>query len=273
MTVTTTSLAAGVTRTLGDQSSKLSAALSSRASATASSASRTPSPETNSYSVAVTDSTKIQAQALALRVDSLNVTFVGTQTDVIDTGIVQVSRILDQLQSLATRANMGGLSDSALELLNGQFQALRLSINNVPPQPPGSEMDAGELLESLGVSAPEINAKLGGFSDTKLLGPKEQTDLLSSENASRALATVASAQTKIDAQRETLAVLKETVEFTNASVEGAIQNQEASRATLTDADFDVSEKATLAESLLANPQAAIAAQTNRLPANVLQLLS
>ncbi len=257
MTVTSTSLSTGVTRALQDQSARLSAVLNSKPVAQTKNADA-------SVAVDVADSAPVN-EAVTLRVQSVTVSFSATKLDVLDTGATQVLRILGQLQSLASRASLAGLSDSERTVLSGQFQALANAINNVPPAPPGSEFTAEQLLGSLAgdVPAQDGGATVGGFSVSKLLGDAN----LSSEAAAEAAAqTIAVATVKVAAQRETVGRLQAVVEFAGAAIEGGLQNQEAQNATFD--DVDVSLAAALSQSdKVAN------AQTNRLPADILKLLN
>ena len=269
MTVTTTSPAAGVTRTTLDQSTKLSAALNVASNASVSSTNS--NAETRATVAVETETSALsQSSTVSFRLDSLNIALAGTKVDVVDSGAAQVSRLLGQLASVASQATTSGLSESALELLNGQFQALRLAINNVPPGPPGAVFTVQELAEGF-ESAQDAKAKVGGFSDTALLG---DANLSTAAAAQAAVSTIADASKAIDAQRVILSNLQAEVDFAAATVDTAIQNQDALRSTLS-AD-DVSGKtatASLAASLQADQGAAIAAQTARLPENILKLLS
>lgn len=273
MTVTTSLPAAGIiTRSIGDQSSKLSAVLNNKSVESTAA----PNASVASAQVQVAASTE-QQPPLNLRVDTLSIAYVGSKTDVVDNGATQVSRLLDQLQSLATRASLGGLSESALELLNGQFQALRLSISNVPPAPPEKVGVAdllgqvpGGLESELGQQAVAEKLTVGGFNDDKaILGT---ANLLTQSAAIEAVATIASAQELVASQSVLIGKVKEVIDFASASAETAIQNQSALLSTLDESDLEDSG-ATLQSLLQAQPDAAKLAQTAKLPANVLNLLS
>ena len=275
MTVTNTTLGAGVIRTYVDQSANISAALRSASSTPANSATaNATSSVSGSYELA-TSTNDSSTQALALKADSLNISYAGTQLDTVGQGAQEVSGILNQLQSLATLASVGGLTESARAQLNGQFQALRASINNVPPQPPGSEYDGADLLQSVGLTAGSSNTGslvVGGFTDTAILGGADQT-LLSQDGATQALAAVASGQQKIGGQLETIASLQQSVDFAASSVDVALQNHEAASSSLSEEDLGGSAAVSLQASLQASPDVAKNVQTGRLPDGVLQLLS
>lgn len=257
MTVTSTSLSTGVTRALLDQSTRLSAVLNNQ----------TPAPQAKSVDASAAvqvEDTATQDETVALRVQSVTVSFSSTKLDTLDSGATQVLRILGQLQSLAARATLPGLSDSERTVLAGQFQALKVAINNVPPAPPGSEFSAATVLGTLAgdVSAEDADAVLGGFSADALVG---DADISSEAGAQAAVVVIADATSKIAAQRETIARLQSVTEFAGANIEGALQNQEAQNATFDDVS--------LAAVLQSNSDKAQAAQTARLPNNILQLLN
>lgn len=272
MTVTTSLPATGITRSIGDQSSKLSAVLNNKPveSTTASNA------PVESAQVKVDASTE-QQPPLNLRVDTLSIAYAGAKTDVVDNGASQVSRLLDQLQSLATRASLGGLSESAMELLNGQFQALRLSISNVPPAPP-EKVGVAELLgeipggleSALGQQAVAEKLTVGGFNDDQaLLG---DANIQTQEAAQKAVSTIADAQELVKAQSALVGRVKEAIDFASASAETAVQNQSALRSTLDESDFE-GNTISLQALLQSQPDAAKLAQTSKLPPNALNLLS
>ncbi len=269
MTVTPTTLSAGVTRTITDQSSKLSAALNNRETPIVA-----PTKSVDASAPVRVDTTTQSklSDSLNLRVQSVGVAFTASNLDVIDSGAAQVLRILGQLQSLASRASLPGLSDSERSVLDGQFQALRLSINNVPPAPPGSEFTGAALVAGTGIDLSKEDAKavVGGFKDTNFLGEGTSTNLLTEKSAQKAVETIAVSATGVASQRDTLVRLQQTVNFAAASVDAALQNQEALKASFD--DVDVAAPA-LAAQLQDQAVKVAAAQTNRLPNNILQLLA
>ena len=275
MTVTTALPVTGVIRNQGDQSVKLSAVLNNRGIDKVA----TDTSNNVSQSAQVVAQAQEQYPPLNLRVDALSVAVAGSQTDSIDSSAQQVSRLLDQLLSLATRASLGGLSESALELLNGQFQALRLAVSNVPPSPPQA-LPVTELLSNipggldsaLGKEAAAGNLVVGGLNNDKtLLG---DANVATVDAANAAIVTIANAQQTVDAQRVLLARVKDEVEFASVSADGALANQEALRSTLSEADLDgTTSGQSLIATLQAQADAARAVQTSRLPANVLNLIS
>lgn len=265
MTVTTTSLSAGVSRTIYDQSTKLSAILNNTQAATTAPVRQ----QTDATAVDVSEELLSQGAAPSLRVQSVSVAFNATKLDVIDSGATQVLRILGQLQSLASRATLSGISEGERLVLDGQFQALRLSINNVPPAPQGSEYTGASLVggTSAELSPQDSSAVLGGFLDTKLLSA--DINIKTPEAAGKALESIATATTTISAQRETIGRLQDVVDFAAASVNGALQNQDALKASFD----DTVETPSIASLLQQQSTQATAVQTARLPNNILQLLS
>lgn len=278
MTVTTSLLATGAIRSLGDQSTKLSAVLNNRAV--------DDTRTVPDRSLLASNSTQVDANPkpeqyppLNLRLDTLSLAIAGTNTDGVDSTVQQVTRLLAQLQTLASRASLGGMSAQALELISGQFQALRLSIGNVQPSPPrvvpvASLLEAvpGGLESPLGQQALATNLTVGGVNDEKaLLG---DINIATVDAAKQALGVITRAIETVDAERVLVARVKEAIDFAAASTEGALANQEALRSTLTEGDLNgTADGKSLIATLQAQSENARLVQTSRLPNNVLQLLA
>lgn len=286
MTVQVTSLGAGVIRTTSDQSARLSAALSGRALGKVSAGLGLGAPPVRESAAAVTEDVNFPSeQIINLRSQFLDAASVGSTFEAIDAGGLQVSRLLGQLQSLASRASLA-LTDSELNLLNGQFQALRISINNVPPQPPGSTYSPNTLIAALPpqvqsvvrdvLAANNLDADtvLGGFNDVALLGDPSLASLENPEAAARTVSLLQEADQRIGAQLELLQLVRTAIDFVSAGTETALQNQQAQSVTLQDSDLDaVGVNGNLPALLQTQQEAARAAQTSRLPSNILQLLA
>ena len=278
MTVTTSLPAVGIISSISSQSANLSAVLNTSASSATSSVNDTSPDDVSSVALSgQLDAIANQAQPpLNLQASTLNISFIGANVDVLNSGTSEVSGILSQLQSLAAQASLGGLSSSQLQLLNGQFQALRSSIISVPPEPPNSNISVSDLLSqipgasdsAIGQQAAKSNLTVGGLTADSLLG---NSNLLSTDAATQALATVTTAQTKVSGQLDTLSQVQETVDFAAASVDTAVQNQSAATSTLSEADYSTASNSLIAR-LQSQSQLAQAVQTSNLPNSVLQLL-
>ncbi len=265
MTVTSTLPTTGVIRSLGDQSVKLSAVLSNSVPA------KEASANAASVSVAAPDEVK-QFPPLNLRVETVNVGYVSSNVGAIDVGAAQVSAILGQLRSIAVRANASGLSESARAALSAQFKALAGAIRTVPPSPQ-PKLDVDATLQALGSDASAIDAgapKQIGFSTSELVGG---ADVLTEASAAAALETISNAQAIVGAQQAVITQLKDIADFASASVESALQNQDALRSTLTPDDIAGKTGASLIDALRAQSEKASIAQTSRLPNDVLKLIS
>jgi flagellin len=117
-----------------------------------------------------------------------------------------------------------------------------------------------------------VNLQIGGLSDADLFGG-EDVNILSAENADTALQSIQAAQNTVTAQRAEIGSFQQGLDFASATLETAIQNQEAARAELSDAD--IAEISTESAQAKVQRQASISllAQTNRLSSNVLSLLN
>lgn len=266
MTVTSTVPTTGVIRSLGDQSVKLSAVLNNSQPAI-----KEASANAASVTVAAPDEVK-QFPPLNLRVESVNVGYVASNVGAIDVGAAQVSAILGQLRSIAVRANASGLSESARVALAAQFKALVGKVGAVPPSPQ-PKLDVADTLQALGSDASAIDAgapKQIGFTSNELIGG---ADVSTEASAKAALETISNAQATVGAQQVVIAQLKDIAEFASASVETALQNQDALRATFTPDDIAGKAGSSLIDALRAQSEQATIAQTSKLSSDVLKLIS
>lgn len=216
----------------------------------------------------VTYPSELQREGASLRVVAQSISRTGSQLDGANVGANQISSLVSQLQSIATRASLGGLTDTQRNVLNGEFQALRQQINNIstgkPPEQP--------LLDGKGVvQVGGENVTIAALSDETLFA--EGVDVSTEQAAQRAVAVLEDAQTFIAEQQKVIAAAQSDNEFSAATVESALQNQEASRSTLAGADLTSGTAASAASRIQSQASDAIAAQTNRLPSDILRLIS
>jgi hypothetical protein len=266
MTVTSTVPTTGVIRSLGDQSVKLSAVFNNSAPAI-----KEAPANAASVNVVAPDEVK-QFPPLSLRVETLNVGYVTSDVGAVDVGAAQVNAILGQLRSIAVRASSSGLSDSQRAALTAQFKALAGSIRAVPPSPQ-PKLDVDGTLQALGSDASAIDAgapKQIGFTSNELIGG---ADVSTEASAKAALETISNAQATVVAQQAVIAQLKDIADFASASVESALQNQDALRSTFTPDDIAGKAGSSLIDALRAQSEQATIAQTSKLPNGVLKLIS
>lgn len=267
MTVSTiASLAAGISRTLSNQNAKVATSvktLVSRSSAAA---------DLSGLNVANT----LQSQISSLRVATQNVAQASAMVRVAEGGAGEISRALGRLQELSTRASSGSLSEAERRQLDIDFQSLRGAINRLATRTTFNDrpvLDGSLTSDSLQITPEgEEGFAIGSLTDEALFG-SEDVNLLTQENAQQASQLVQQAQGYVAAQQTTLGALQEGLDYAFASLESATLNQDAARAMLSDSDF--MQAATDSQQALVQAQAtsALLAQTNKLPGNILALLS
>lgn len=275
MTVTSlTSLAAGIQRELSTRNSRVADSINALVSG---SRLTRASSDVAALSVAVS----LQNQVSSLRGAALNISQASSVLQVADGGGEQISEALGRLNALATQANSGTLSAADRKALNTEFQTVRAEIDRIAGN---TNFNGQKLLDgSFDADAAGLAFAVGGTAadDVKLSLPDLRADtllgeagvsLLSQEDAARALDNVRSAQQNVTQARADFGSYQYALSYAQGAVESAIQNQDASRAVLSDAD--IASLSTQRAQLQIGQSAAtsLLAQANRLPANILQLL-
>jgi len=219
----------------------------------------------------VTYPSELQKEGVSLRVAVQSVARVGSQLDAASGGASEITALVSQLQTIATRASASGLTDSQREALDAEFQSLRQKINNVVT---GSSVAGASLLAGpTARPTPEVvpTNTIGGLTDEDLFGDAE-ISLLTPAGATRATEAVAGAQNYVAIQVAAIEAAKAELDITATTVESAVQNQEAARASFGESDLAELSTGTAVDAVRAQPQEALLAQTNRLPTDVLKLL-
>lgn len=235
------------------------------------------SDDVSSLSVAA----NLQNQVTGLRSALSNTSLFNSLTQTAEGGTRQINELLGRLQNLATQASSGALSDSNREALDVEFQALLDEIDRVAENTQFNDQklldgsvsgeDALSISAALGETANENDPSLSIESLTKnnLLG---DINIRSVEGAQQALSNIQQAQNNVGKTLASIGAFSEQLDYASAYVETAIANQEAARATLSDADF--AEAATLLSqsTLQQNLEIAVRAQSNRLPPSLVELV-
>jgi flagellin len=264
MTVSTiAALATGPSRAVSTQNTKASLSLGASTSAS--------QTQTSSDTTTITYPTELQKRGGSLRVMAQSVAHAGAHLDATSAGASQISTLVSQLDGIATLASSGGLSDSQRNELDGEFQALRQQIDNAATG--ASFNDTPTLTGNNSVQVGGQAVTIGGLTDKDLFGENSNVNLLTAQSAQQATTAVATAQQYVSTQQATLASASADVEYAAATVESALQNQEASRSSVSDAELTSGTGTSAQSQVQANAAGALAAQTNHLPADILQLLS
>jgi flagellin len=267
MTVSTiATIAAGLSRTLSNQNtSRGSAVLGGLLQAAGK-----PSADVAQLSAAA----NLQNQIAQFRVASQNIAQASGLLVAADTGVSEITRELSRLRDIAARASGAELSANERAALNTEFQSIRQKIDRIAR---GTRFNGESLLDG---TSPQLkvqadgktqqNLSVGSLTDATLF-KGTSPDVSTPSGAKVAEATVKAAQDYVSAQVTIVAALQDGIEMAAAAVQTAIQNHDASRSTLDDSDLlgqllGVSKEQT-------DSVASLAAQTNKLPGGILQLLA
>jgi flagellin len=267
-----TALAAGIQRSLNQQNSRIATSVSQLVSGN-----RLVSASTDVAALAT--ATSLQTQTSGLRNASLNISQASSLLQVADGGASQIGNALDRLNALAVQSGNGSLSNADRVALNNEFQALRQEIDRVAtstqfnnkPLLDGS-LASGVDFQVGGNAGDTVNLQIGGLTSTDLFGATPP-DILTAGNAQTALTAVQSAQNTVTSTRADIGAFQQGLDFASATIDVAIQNQEAARSEL--ADTDIAAISTENAQARVQQQASISllAQTNRLSGNLLTLLN
>jgi len=269
MTVSTiATVASGLSRTLGNQNAKPSSVLSSLfASAPQSSAT-----DTSNFTTAIS----LQNQIAQFRVAAQNVAQAGSVLSAAGEGISQISRELGKLKDLAAKAASVPLSASEREQINAEFQSIRSRIDGLANS---TRFNNESLLDG---SSPQLkiasenaatkDLSIGSLTDSALF-EGANPNLLTIDNAKLAEDAIKKAQTYATTQQENVQALQDGLDYATSTLQTAIQNQDAANSTLNEGDLLNQLLTGSSNSLQANDITSLFAQTNRLPGNILQLLS
>lgn len=232
----------------------------------------------------IANATGLQAQLASLRAATQNVAQTGALVSTASSGVSEISKVLDQMQDLTQEASADDLSSSERATLDGEFQALRAAITRIANDTTfeGQGLLDGSLnssaLQQLGSDSSDTDSG-SGFSiadlrDSALFG-NSQPDLLSASDAQAASQAVSTAQNTVDDQQATLDEVGQSIDLAFGSLQTASQNQEAASSTLTEDDLlGASDSSNSQQTQLqAQAQQALAAQTSKLPNNILSLLA
>jgi flagellin len=209
-------------------------------------------------------------QLAPLRVASQNIAQAASLLEVAQRGSSAIARTLGDMASLTARAAMPEVSAQERIALNTQFQQGREEIDRIARETrfnnaPLLDGTTTELtLQSTASARRDFSV---GAMTSGVLFKGVAVDVLSPSGAKIAATTVRAATEYVAAQLTNLADLQTGVEFAAATVASAVQNQEAARARVDPADFEALVSQSASE---ARPESA--AQTNRLPTSLLQLL-
>lgn len=214
----------------------------------------------------------LQTQVTGLRSASVNIAQSASQVEVAAKAGGEVGKILGRLQEIANQSANAEITDATRKELSAEFKALVSAIDAAVE----NAKFAGKYVLDGSLSADALGVENGGtipsFSSESLLGSGE-ISVGTSESAQRALETLTAALETFEQGAATINNIAEALDIAASTVESALQNQDAARSTLNAADISTILPDNPEDQVKYQPSLSLLAQTNRLPNNILQLLS
>lgn len=239
----------------------------------------TSSSNTYSDTPTISAAISLQTQIAGLRTASLNIAQASSALDVAASNATGINTVLSRLDALAQRASTGDLSASERLALDNEFAALRSQITRLSSSAQfGNKavLDGTLTLADIGL-AQDINNEVIGLPNLsdQALYSSSALSIASQSDASQTRQILANAQTTVSTALENIREFQSTLEIASATIDSALNNQEASRSTLVDSDLDAlatTDYNNPAQTVEAAGEVSQQAQTNRLPPSLLQLL-
>ncbi len=268
MTVSTiATIAAGLTRALSNPSNKTSEVLKSFDTTS----SQTARADVADLSVAIT----LQNQVAQFRVASKDVAQAGSLLSAAEAGAKEIATNLGKLKDLATQAASTTTSDSERIVLNQQFQAIRAQNDAIAKN---TKFNGESLLDGSsaqlkvqGNASDAANLTVSSLTDSSIFADP-RVEILNPSGAKITIEVLGKAINYVNEQISKIDQLQQGLDFASATLQSAIQNTDATNSTLNDADL-VQALLTGTNGKESNGVNSLFAQTNRLPTNLLQLLS
>ena len=191
-----------------------------------------------------------------------------------DGAMDEISNSLQRMRELAVQASTGTVNASDKASLNAEFTQLRTSISNIVSR---TSFNNVNLLDGSTASVSIQTGHKAGETSTVTLEDMSavNTALSSLDLTSDASAAITSLDTQLNtvsSGRADLGALQSSLESTVRNLANVSENLQAARSRVRDADF-AAETANLTRSqILQQAGAAMLAQANALPQNVLSLL-
>ncbi len=233
---------------------------------------------------ALSIASQLQSETAGLKQVAGNIAQASSLTQVADGGAAQVQHALEQLQTLASQAASPVLTPEVRDQLDQQFQQLAGQLDqlangttfNGQPLLSGSLVGDGALaLDTIlaGDNGPDgLKLAIPNLSQDGLLGG-ENLNLQTVEGAQAAFVALGEALNAVTAARAGIGAFQSALDFSAATIDSAITNQDAARATLGETDLaETSTQLSLAD-VQQNAAVAVQAQTNNLAPAILKLIS
>ncbi|MGB1159050.1 MAG: flagellin, partial [Porticoccaceae bacterium] len=196
-----------------------------------------------------------------------------------DGASIEIGNMLQRMREVAVQAINGTQTDTDLDALNLEFQALVTEIERIADQ---TQWNGANLIDGSVGSSGVVTFQVGAdanqtmtvdFGDLQTAGDLAITgDVDSSANAATALAVIDAGLATLDSQRAVYGAAINRLEYTVDNLNNISMNTQASRSRIQDTDY-ASETAELARAqIIQQAGTAMLAQANQQQQSVLALL-
>ncbi|MDD7804627.1 MAG: flagellin [Endozoicomonas sp. (ex Botrylloides leachii)] len=185
--------------------------------------------------------------------------------------MAEVSSIILRMRDLAVQASSGTYSDTDLDAMDLEFQALHLEIDRIT----GSTEFNGQNLLGGGTFTIAINPDDGSGVDiviANLSAVAPAGDLQSSGNAATAIGAADTALETVDAERAAMGAAQSRLSSAISHLSNMRDNLSASRSRIMDTDFAVETANFSKYQIMQQSALAVLAQANTLSRDILYLL-
>ncbi|HVX77507.1 MAG TPA: flagellin [Bradyrhizobium sp.] len=224
-------------------------------------------------------STRIESDVSVLEQAATNSSHAVSVLQTADGGASNISDILTQMKSLASEAASGTESDSDRAYINDEFQQLSQEIDSIAS---GTRYNDESLLDGTSSFASGVTVMVGSSaSDTitvtlsnlsaSSLGVSS-LDVSSQADANTALTQLDSAIDTVSAARAEIGAQESRFNFSSNDVQTNEQNLESANSAITDVDVASEESVLSSAEVKTQAAVAAAAQANKMPQYLLNLL-
>jgi len=227
--------------------------------------------------LAISSTMTTQVRGLDMAVKNANDAISMVQTA--DGASIEIGNMLQRMREVAVQAINGTQTDTDLDALNLEFQALVTEIERIADQ---TQWNGANLIDgsvgSSGVVTFQVGADSGqtmtvDFGDLQTAGDLSITgDVDTSANAATALGVIDTGLATLDSQRAVYGAAINRLEYTVDNLNNISMNTQAARSRIQDTDY-ASETAELARAqIIQQAGTAMLAQANQKQQSVLALL-
>merc|ERR1711959_756948 len=164
-------------------------------------------------------------------------------------------------------------NDDGFTITQGDFVTMQVGADNDAAHARADSSDTGHEPNGTGSGRVTENRITLNISDATAKGlgisDRQVSDL---SDLQRAINALDSAIEKVNDERGNIGALQNRFEFAASNLQSSLQNTEASRSTILDADFALEAAGMAKNQILTQPGTAMLAQANQISQNVLSLL-